>query len=766
MNPMKYRLALSMVIALLMQVLTGNNQVFAAPVKEEHEHFSFDVKPETFEVFVEKDGVKERASEPLQKRKVRDFKKTAQFASWSYPDDKVEVTLKKERKSLKVKIQSKGIKKFTWPKVDAESYTLPLWEGKHIPSNDRNWKEFLKEKSYSFMQSFSMRFFALNKRNYSILYVADTMFNDNVDFNVDPHISFSFTHEFPRINPDKSYGFNIYVTDKDPVSVAKTYRKYISERGEFKTLQDKSRNNRNIKKLYGAPHIYLWNKKFLTKEDIRWNQLRKNLDDSFVQWINQLSRRYVKDGAETENVLKDIQKQNYISKHQQQSVLRIFNEVLRLREMYNPNVFTNLDGDTNQMAERIDHLNEANLYALNKKLLKSVLQDSVTAIKRWDNANSVHILDGLQKAGIRRAWIGLPDWTAGYIHPHFVKEANKKGYLIAPYDSYHSIHKTGDREWNTASFKDQTLYDQATITKKNGKKEEGFLGKGRKLNSTLSLPSVRGRVNEILSNRVAFNSWFIDCDATGEVFDDYSPEHITTQKQDLAARMKRMAYIGDRKNMVIGSEGGHDIASQTIAYAHGIEFPVLPWEDPDVRSNKNSPYYKGEYWSPDNSDIPPVYKRPVPIKELYQQIYLSPTYSLPLFKLVYNDSVITSHHWEWGSLKIKGEKENRMLYEMLYNVPPLYHLNQEEWKANKQVIQRHINAWSPLHKKAVTKEMTDFKYLSKDRSVQMTKFGSDLKVIANFSNQDFEYNGQTIKAKSTVVQDGKRNQTYTPDADE
>ncbi|MFC4075980.1 glycoside hydrolase [Salinithrix halophila] len=764
---MKKWLIWSMTLVLLMQVLAGCNQTEASQPSQKvrYKNFSFDVKPETFEVFVTKDGVKERASEPLQKRKVTDFKKTARSASWKYPDDNVEISLKKKKHALKVDIRSTGAKAFTWPKVKAKSYTLPLWEGKYIPSRDRYWKKFLKDQSYSFIESFSMRFFALNKKKYSILYVADNMFNDTVDFDVNPQISFSFTHEFPRINPKKSYGFNIYVTDKDPVSVAKIYKKHVSDRGEFKTLQEKAKQNKNIEKLYGAPHIYLWNNKFFSEEDIRWSRLRKQLDDKFVQWINQLSRRYVDDGAETEKLFKDIQKQAYVAKYQRQGVLRAFNELLRLKELYNPNVFTKLDEETKKTAKNIDRLNEVQLYSLNKKLLKSVLQDSVAPTDHWDDADSVNILKGMRNSGIRRSWIGFPDWTQGYMNPKFVKQVNKAGYLIGPYDSYHSIHKPKDEEWNTASFKDKTLYDQATITNKNGKKVKGFLGKGRKLNPTLSLPSVRYRVNEILKTGVAFNSWFIDCDATGEIYDDYSPQHITTQKQDLKARMKRMAYIRDEKNMVIGSEGGNDFASQTIAFAHGIEFPGLPWGDTDVRLNKNSPYYAGGYWSPDGG-VPPVHGKPVPIKKLYQHIYLSPAYSLPLFKLVYNDSVITTYHWSWGSLKIKGEKERRMLYEMLYNVPPMYHLDQKKWKERRQVIQRHVNAWSPLHKKAVTKEMTDFKYLSKDRSVQMTRFGSDLKVIANFSKRDFKYQGQTIKAKSTVVIDGKQKRTYTPQADE
>ena len=156
----------------------------------------------------------------------------------------------------------------------------------------------------------------------------------------------------------------------------------------------------------------------------------------------------------------------------------------------------------------------------------------------------------MNKSGIKNAWLGFDNWTTGLINPEFVKYASDSGYLIAPYDSYHSIQQNADDSWITASFKDKSLYENATVTNKNGKKIAGFLGKGRKLNPTLSMPSVQDRVNDILSTGVKYNSWFIDCDATGEFYDDYSPNHITTQKQDMKARLKRMKYIRDNKKMV------------------------------------------------------------------------------------------------------------------------------------------------------------------------------------------------------------------------
>ena len=85
-------------------------------------------------------------------------------------------------------MESTGAESFTWPKVEAENYTLPLWEGKQIPSNDENWKKFLKDDAYSFAESFSMKFFALNGSKYSIVYIATNMFNNELKFHSENRI--------------------------------------------------------------------------------------------------------------------------------------------------------------------------------------------------------------------------------------------------------------------------------------------------------------------------------------------------------------------------------------------------------------------------------------------------------------------------------------------------------------------------------------------------------------------------------------------------
>lgn len=593
--------------------------------------FQFEVKPETFELTLVANGKAESVSEPMPKREVLNFKISEKEASWTYPNENLEVKLVKMDGYLNVSVTStqKAHNEISWPRISGESFVMPFGQGKQFSTSDQNWKTYLADTELEVSDGYAMQFFGVQKKAFGLLFILDDMYNTSVKFDTKNNIEMSYTHAFTKINKDKTYGYKIYITDHNPVTMAKLYRQDRKERGLFTTLAEKAAKQKNIEKLYGAPHIYLW-------------------------------------------------------------------------------------------------------------------EDKV----------SPSFLDELKKSGISKAWMGFDSWDKGIKNPEFVKKANEMGYLIGMYDSYHSIHEPGKEQWETAKFEDKTLYETGTVTKQNGKKATGFNKTGRKLNPLFSMGEVKSRMNKLFKGDMKFNSWFIDCDATGEIIDDYSPNHITTVEQDIQARLDRMAYIRDQKQLVIGSEGGNDFASQTIAFAHGIELPAFSWRDEDMSKNKQSPYYLGKYYSY-RGGVAEIFAKPVPLKPLYTAIFFNPLYDVPLYKLVYNDSVITTYQWSWSTLKIKGEEKNRMMHEVLYNIPPLYHLDQRVWQANKKTIEAHHKTWAPFHEKAVQREMTDFKCLNPERTVQMTMFGNDLYVIGNFSDKVFTYEGVNITPQTVKVFDGK-----------
>jgi hypothetical protein len=175
----------------------------------------------------------------------------------------------------------------------------------------------------------------------------------------------------------------------------------------------------------------------------------------------------------------------------------------------------------------------------------------------WGDGISLQMLDALHAGGVDRCWLGADGWERLQAHPEVIRRAKALGYLIAPYDSYDSVHSPDagpDDTWETAQF-DRALYETGAIVGPDGRKRPGFQHKGYMLSPLVAQPYVERRVSG-LRRTLASNSWFIDCDAFGELFDDYSPQHPASQADDVAARLRRMAWMRDTFGLVIGSEGG------------------------------------------------------------------------------------------------------------------------------------------------------------------------------------------------------------------
>jgi len=184
------------------------------------------------------------------------------------------------------------------------------------------------------------------------------------------------------------------------------------------------------------------------------------------------------------------------------------------------------------------------------------------------------IIRRLHDAGFDRLWLGADIDPAGARRAYrdAARLAEQYGYLLAPYDSYHSIHSPSEPDtWSTAQF-DQNLYETGAIVNGDGTRSRGFKGRGFHLSSAAALPYVTARVDRILRD-VPFSSWFLDCDAAGELFDNYSASFPQTKEQDMQARLDRLRWLRDEKRLVVGSETGQWYAAATIHFAHGMLTP-------------------------------------------------------------------------------------------------------------------------------------------------------------------------------------------------
>ena len=723
----------------------------------------FEADPETFAVTVLDGDTRLLVSLPGEYGRAEEVQSGEGESSWSYPEKELKAAVRARKDYLEVEFGSSAVEDNggDWPRVKGDVFYLPLGEGKRVPGQDKRWQEYLTGMDFSMTESLSMPFFAVSQGDKAILYIIEDPYRTELHFEASDGLELELRHRYPEINPEKTKRFRIYVTDDDPVKIAGIYKQYAREQGKLVTLEEKAAENPDIRKLYGAAHFYLWCGRAISPEDINWAAFRKEASGSGLRYLAD----YVKNletGSAFGEVLDEIGDQDYVSQYQKNVICRGITEAVKGRDFYDSALFPEKSGLMEELLGK-DVLDGAEQILFNKSALYENLSGCFNKPEQWGLGESAAVIEEMKNAGIEAAFVGLDNWENAWLHPRMPEAAVKAGYLTGPYDSYHSIHEPGKEQWNTAAFEDTSLYWDAAVQNAQGEMVKGFNNVGRKLNPVLSLPSVRQRTEMILSTGTKFNAWFVDCDAAGEIYDDYTPSHRTTMEQDAAARVERLNYIGKRKNMVTGSEGGNDYAASAIAFAHGIELPSFSWRDKDMKENKDSEFYIGRYYSA-SGGVPEHFGKKIPVKEEWSHIFTDVAFDVPLYRLVYNNAVITTYHWDWSTLKIRGEEKNRMMREVLYNVPPLYHLDRESWDRDREAITSHISVWSDFARNAVQEEMTDFQYLSEDRRVQRTAFGDNLEAVANFSAQEYPYKDAVIQPGGVLIRSGSSERLYYPQA--
>ena len=133
---------------------------------------------------------------------------------------------------------------------------------------------------------------------------------------------------------------------------------------------------------------------------------------------------------------------------------------------------------------------------------------------------------------------------------------------------------------------------------------------------------------------------------------------------------------------------------------------------------------------------------------------------------VFHDSVVSTSHWSCGSLKFTGISDTVALTELLYQVPPMYHMNLDEFRKHREVMKRYCGFFSPIHRELGFSQMTDFAWLTPDRLVQRTVFSDKAEMVANFGERAFEYQGTPIPPKSILARwsESGKTQVFTPQA--
>lgn len=515
----------------------------------------------------------------------------------------------------------------------------------------------------------------------------------------------------------------------DPLHVATAFRHWretASDTGAIpkpRSLAVKAAELPAVTNLFGAPHIYLWGPALFSRHDVdkkNWTRFAHALQE-----------------AETNSFAGRLVAQFSIS--QQQSLAKLTQSEWA-EEWLTLDIATAINATlTNRTLLKLsEELPLAAVIHTNSLALGGAMRDLVHDPATWGDGFSLPLLEALRAAGIDRALLLLSDLYGKSPRPEVARKAAELGYLIGPYDSYHSVHNPKaalDATWETAQF-DQAGYAQGRVQNADGSGHGGFKGRGYHLSPTAAWPYMQQRVQGQLE-QTHFSAWFIDCDATAECFDDYNPRHPATKVDDIQTRRERLRWLEAEKKLIVGSEGGSVLFADVIHFGHGPQTPYLGHLAKEFKDAKSASFL-GRYWP---SDTPANSFKAIPVPHSLITPYFDPRVRIPLYRAALGDEVIVSHHWSFDSLKLADVAAERELMELLYLVPPMYHLNRETWPQRRQRIVQHFNFWSPLHRQLATAPLTRFETLTPDRLLQRTTFRQrkgEVTITVNFSKDLLE----------------------------
>ena len=666
-------------------------------------------------------------------------------------EERYKVTAKVEDNALRVSILSQRVSVLNWPQTAdpgaIKAYAFPFGEGSYVPADDSGWLDWLvrRYEPESVLSILSMPFWTELREGHSITWLLETPLNTT--FHVERQADRprpAFTHRFSPLSLDAAYTLRIVVGPEDPLAGARSYRQWLQAKGFFVSLDDKIAQTPEIGRLGGAPHIYFWGADPLKTTDIvRWREFVEQFQRQKSDPAQLAGRLWKTFDAQTrknfETAFKaSAKRKGDVEPWLKREVVRALNGAL-LKVIDRP-VVTPLPGGHDPGGE-----------VLWAREMKTVMNQAfgpwLAPAQDWGGGLSTVMVEALQSAGLSRAWLGANEWRSALWHPEAVEKAKAAGYLVGVYDSYGSAHPSDlEATWSTAQMGDELA--KAGYLNQNGQLVTGFAGRGVYVSARAAHGYALKRIDAIAKN-AGLNSYFLDVDGAGPPLEDYTPGRETSEGQDSQRVRLRLAYPTEKLGLVTGTEGGLSWYVPQFAFAHGMTTQPFAWMDPDMKDPR-SPFYRGRYW-PD--ETPSLYFNPVPLKPTMGRYVRSPQFRLPLYQIALHDSVVTTHHWEYGSLKFTNELEATALMQLLYMVPPLYHLTDEVVRRDLPVIAAYDRIFRPLHERLYSVAMMDFEVLSGDRALQQSTYADGTRITANFGAESRAIGEVTLPALSARIEE-------------
>jgi hypothetical protein len=340
----------------------------------------------------------------------------------------------------------------------------------------------------------------------------------------------------------------------------------------------------------------------------------------------------------------------------------------------------------------------------------------------WDR-DSVPLVQEMQAAGIERIL-----WS-NQQSPANLRALNELKVLTSRYDIYQDVMAPSNfsrvqwihPDWTSNAWPQDIILDARGrylpgwgVETKDGKMVScGVICDAR------ALPYAQQRVPADLATR-PYRSRFIDTTTAAPWNECYHPDHPMTRTDSRKWKMELLRYMSEDNHLVTGCETGHDASVPFLHYFEGM-LSLGPYRVPDSGRRMS------EIWTNVPGDV--------------AKFQLGHDYRLPLWELVYHDCVVAQWYWGDYNNKLPALWDKRDLFNVLYGVPPMFMFNRAGWQRDKARFVQSYQNTCPHVRRVAYQEMTDHRFLTRDRKVQQTVFANGVSVVVNFGSIPFTLAG-------------------------
>lgn len=356
----------------------------------------------------------------------------------------------------------------------------------------------------------------------------------------------------------------------------------------------------------------------------------------------------------------------------------------------------------------------------------------------WPNAE---LISKIKAAGVDRALISYhvtgplpPGVVNRYGHNTtyeamdrpFVDQLHALGYLAGRYDYYRTIYPPNDdgrggNGWimRFVGYPEQLAHDE------NGEVQPGFQGGNQRRNAANDTAIRGNRCSKcqyemaqiyipLDVDRSGYDARLLDAVCAVNWQECYNPSHPVTREEDMQWRQKQLQVAMGNKQVT----GTEHIASWAVPYAVYAEAPTT-----FVRFAAYRESFDAQPFAPPDS---------------YGSVVLDERIRFPLWQLVFHDAVVITNRWTFTANRYTDEKlwHKEDLINLLHGQMPTFMLDAANFEANAGHFARTAQTVGRWNSKIGYEEMTDFRCLNANGSLQEAVYASGESVVVNFGRTD------------------------------